>query len=196
MNFFSKLFGQNPKKESQSKTESMVTSPIPTNQVDYAFYAELVGAITESDALKADLKSKLKKAFDDPKSFFDEHDEFSLSSRGLTYPADVAKTQKFVLIDTLIENDQMAEVDWKEAEDEIRFTINRILKVKNYDFHLSEEDKYEESTFEIIESINSDELLQAGYSLEILDIDSDSYVFTIVPLSKQKEVTRMFEKLR
>jgi len=57
-----------------------------------------------------------------------------LSERGLTFPDKANLTAKFVLVDTLIDNDQMAEVDWKEDEEEIRFAINCILNAKDYGF--------------------------------------------------------------
>ena len=41
-------------------------------------------------------------------------------------------------------------------------------------------------TFEIIRVIDENELLPLGYCLEMLDVNSDSYVFTIVPLDKNK----------
>lgn len=164
---------------------------------DLAFYEEVVDHIVISDALKNDLKVKLKQAFEDPKSFYDENNDFILSERGLSYPKDALLTPKFVLIDTLQDNGQMAEVDWKEEESEIRIFLNEIRMAKNYDFILSDDDLYEgHDTGEIIKLIDEKELKTKGYSIELLDINSDSYVFTIVPLNNKQEVKKMFEKLR
>ena len=77
---------------------------------DLATYEEVVDRIVISDTLKHDLKVKLKQAFVDPKSFYDDHNDFMLSERVLTYPKDTLLTPKFVLIDTLQDHGQMAEV--------------------------------------------------------------------------------------
>lgn len=194
MGFFSNLFGQKSKDETTSNATNK--SLADNTKLDFALYEETVNHIVVSEALQKDLKLKLKQAFEDPKSFYDDDNEFILSERGLTYPADVALTQKFVLIDTLQDEHQMAEVDWKEGEDEIRFAINAILEAKNYTT-ISNDVKYDDSeTFDILNLINDNELKSIGYSLEILDIDSDSYVFTIVPLEKYQEVTILFSKLK
>jgi len=101
------------------------------------------------------------------------------------------------LVDTLQDNGQMAEVDWKEEESEIRTALNEIIKAKSYEFALSYDNLYEEhNTDEIIKLIDQRELKPAGYSLAILDINSDSYVFTIVPLNERQEVEEMFANLK
>ncbi|MNK15420.1 hypothetical protein D3C87_335580 [compost metagenome] len=194
MGFFLNLFGQKSKDETTSNANNQ--SLTDNTKPDFALYEETVNQIAVSEVLQNDLKLKLKQAFEDPKSFYDDDNEFILSERGLTYPADVALTQKFVLVDTMRDENQMAEVDWKEGEDEIRFAINAILEAKNYTT-ISNDLKYDDSeTFDILNLINDNELKSIGYSLEILDIDSDSYVFTIVPLEKHQEVAILFSKLK
>ena len=164
---------------------------------DLAFYEKIVSRIVNSETLKSDLKTELKRAFEDPKSFYDNKKDFTLSERGLTYPKDALLTPKFVLIDTLQDNGEMAEVDWKEEECEVRTSLNEIRTAKNYDFKISDDDLYEgHDTGEIITLIDEKELKSEGYSIVLLDINSDSYVFTIVPLSDKQEVKMMFEKLK
>ena len=181
MGFLSSIFGQ-------KKNEKL--------NPDLAFYEKVVSRIVISEALKSNLKTELKQAFEDPKSFYDYNEEFTFSERGLTYPKDALLTPKFVLIDTLQDNGEMAEVDWKEEECEVRTFLNEIRKAKNYDFKISHDDLYEgHDTGEIITLIDEKELKSQGYSIVLLDINSDSYVFTVVPLSDKKEVTMMFEKL-
>lgn len=194
MGFFSNLFGQKGKDET---TVNAIDKSLDDNtNPDFALYEETVNHIAVSETLQNDLKLKLKQAFEDPKSFYDDDNEFILSERGLTYPDDVALTPKFVLIDTMEDEDQMAEVDWKEDEGEIRFAINAILEAKNY-ATISNDVKYDDSeTSDILNLINDNELRSAGYSLEILDIDSDSYVFTIVPLENHQNVSELFLKLK
>lgn len=194
MGFFSNLFGQKSKDETTSNATNQ--SLADNTKPDFALYKETVNHIAVSEVLQNDLKLKLKQAFEDPKSFYDDDNEFILSERGLTYPADVALTPKFVLVDTMHDENQMAEVDWKEDEDEIRFAINTILEAKNYTT-ISNDIKYDNSeTFDILNLINDNELKSIGYSLEILDIDSDSYVFTIVPLEIHQGVAILFSKLK
>ena len=194
MGFFSNLFGHKSKAETPSNATDKSLSD--NTKPDFALYEETVNHIAVSEVLQKDLKIKLKQAFENPKSFYDDDSEFILSDRGLTYPADSALTPKFVLVDTMQDENQMAEIDWKEDEDEIRYAINRILKAKNF-ANISSEAKYDDSeTFDILHLINDNELKLLGYSLEILDIDSDSYVFTIVPLEKHQDVATLFLRLK
>jgi hypothetical protein len=184
MGLFSKLFSV------KQKSDSMAGRP------DLEFYEKLVDNIVASDEFQIQLKAALKIAFEDPKSFYDDSGDISLSDRGLSYPNDASSTPKFVLIDKMIAIGQMTEVDWKEEEEEIRFSIIEIVKAKGYDLQISTDDKYSMDTDKIIRSINDNEIQPLGYCLEILDINSDSYVFTIVPLDKQQLVRNMFDKLK
>lgn len=108
MGFFSKLFGQ----KTNVKNEALPVN----NSADLHLYEKITDAVAVSEALKSELKKQLKQAFEDPKSFYDNDNEFILSERGLTFPANANLTAKFVLVDTLIDNDQMAEVDWKKTK--------------------------------------------------------------------------------
>lgn len=195
MGFFSKLFGSRDNKH--PLPGSNTAPPASATKPDYTFYKNVATMLVSDTILLTALNNLLKKAFEDPESFFDDDGEFTLSDRGLTYPEALPLVPKFVLIDTLMEHNLMAEVDWKEEEAEVRFAVNRILKAKNYSFTLSEADRYiGEQTFEVIELINDNELQTAGYSLEMLDIDSDSNVFTIVPVDRQTAVAAMFTRLK
>ena len=170
MGLFSKLFGYK-KNDKYSK----VTKPT------FEIYEKLIDIIVVSETLQSELKIKIKEAFDNPKSFYNDTNGFILSERGLTFPKDTLLTPKFVLLDILQDNDQMIEVDWKEDEEEIRFALNKIIKAKNYNFTLGNNSIYDNNdTFEIIKLIDKKELNPFGFSLEILDIDSDSYVFTVI----------------
>lgn len=194
MGFFSKLFGQKSKDIPIVGTTKFVSNMALPN---LELYENLVNNIVVGEPLKADLKIKLRLAFENPKSFYDDQNNFILSERGLTFPGDTLRTPKFVLLDTLIDKNQMAEVDWKEDEEEIRFVINQIVTEKKYSFKLSDQSIYDNNdTFKIIELIDQEELKPLGYSLGNVDIDSDSYVFTIVPLAKQQEVSNFFSQLK
>ena len=197
MGLFSRLFGQKQNDKPVSQTD-VKNQPIGLrSKPNLEFYENVVELIVVSETLKDELKTKLKQAFEKPKSFYDENKEFVLSKRGLTYPKDISLTPKFVLIDTLQDNNQMAEVDWKEKEEDIRLALNRIGEAKNYGFTLSDDSNYrDKDTFEIIELINKEEINPFGYSVEIIDINSDSYVFTVVSLSDQQEVATMFAILK
>lgn len=193
MGLFSKLFGR----RKQDGSLSDHTQPVSKASIlDLELFDQLVNIIVVSDTLKAEMKINLKQAFENAKSFYDDQNNFILSERGLTFTDHNLLTPKFVFIDTLIDNNQMAEVDWKEDEEEIRCAVNSILTAKKYNFKLSDLTIYDnEDTSEILELMD-EELKLFGYSLEIIDIDSDSYVFTIVPLSRQEEVSKLFGQLK
>ena len=197
MGLFAKFFGNNQidkgENTNNEKAKPSALLTIPT----FEFYEKVIDNIVVSETLQSELKIKIKQAFENPKLFYNKDDEFILSDRGLTFPKDNLLVPKFVLVDTLLDNDQLAEVDWKEDEEEIRFALNRIIKVKSYNFKLSGDTDYENNdTFKIIKLIDKNELKPLGFSLEILDINSDSYVFTVVPLDKKTVVELMFTKLK
>ncbi|GEM_PF-1223335 len=193
MGFLSNLFGRKKSGIPSVGGESQILTQTGASMEVYQKAVELVAV---GNSFKTELISKLEQAFVDPGSFYDEYKEFTLSERGLSYPKDSKVTPKFVFIDTLIENGQMAEVDWKEAEEEIRFSIAEIIKAKEYPIIFAVEDQFEEEdTYTVINKINQKELLPEGYSLQILDIQSDCYVFTVVPLNRQKEVKGLFDQI-
>ncbi len=195
MSFFSNLFGSRDHKRTSSEMNKVPQAA--ATKPDYIFYETLATVLVSNDELRTTLLQQLKKAMDTPEAFFDTDGAFILSDRGLTYPKALPLVPKFVLVDTLMEHDLMAEVDWKSAGDEVRFSINQILKAKGYSFSIAGEDGYEgKDTYETIAQINDNELQTAGYSLEILDIDSDSYVFTIVPTTQQASVAALFDRLK
>ena len=182
MSFFSNWFGPKKKKD----------------QPDFAFYENVIHTIAVSETLKDKLLRKVRQAFDHPESFFDEKGEYLLAARGLSLKAHKALLPKIAFVDILLNHNEMAEVDWKETEQEVRYWIIALLAAKNYPGSLSNEEKYGRNvhTGEVLDLINQNELKPLGYALEILDIDSDSYVFTIVPLHRQEEVQEMFRVLK
>lgn len=175
------------------KTGYSLTLP---NQAVIEFYQDLIDEIAVSNKLQIELKTIVNQAIDHPESFYDESGNFILSPRGLTYSGHRQLTSKFVLVDKMIAAKQMVEVDWKEAEEDIRIWISEIAKTKGYRFDLSLDKKYAGDTFDSIISIDEKELQPEGYCLEMINIDSDSYVFTIIPLSKQPVVRNMFDKIK
>ena len=196
MGFFSSIFGQKQNINSEIQSQVKKQSNFGKDKLDFEFYENVIDNIVVSDTLKSGLKIKLKQSFENPKSFYDDNDEFILSERGLTYSKHKLLTSKFVLVDSLIEARQMTEVDWKEDEEEVRLWVNEIAKMKDYNLELSTDKKYGNDTLEVIQNIDRYELKPLNYCIEILDIDSDSYVFTIIPLDRQKEVAELFAKLK
>jgi hypothetical protein len=159
-------------------------------------YHAVIDLITVSNELKAQLSSDVQRAFEAPQSFYQE-DEYTLAERGLRFPKDGPLTPKFVLIDTLINHGQMAEVDWKASEEDLRFALNEILAAKGFPLDLPAAEQYDDpDTFSVFESIEAEELQPRGYCLAFLDIDSDSYVFTVVPLVQQPQVEELLAKLK
>ncbi len=196
MGFFSKLFGN--KQKNEVETNGIIKPALSTHSItpDLLTYENVVDNIAISKELQTEVKTMIKQAFQNPKSFYDESNEFILSDRGLTYPKDSNLTPKFVFVDKMISAGQMTEVDWKEEEEEIRLEITKIAEKKGYHLPLSAKIKYTEDTSQTLLSINDKELEPMGYCLQIFDINSDSYVFTIVPLNKKQLITNMFNKLK
>lgn len=193
MRILSFLFGCNRKKGNDSKDKTGNGQTLAGT----GLYTQLIDILVTDSSRQSSLKELIARAFADPQSFYDEDYEFTLSDRGLTYPKDSKLTPKFVLIDTMMEYNQMAEVDWKEEEENIRFAVSRIIKAKRYLILFSEANKYNDETNAslLIEYINERELKPAGYALLILDIDSDSYVFTVIPDHQQETATDIYRKL-
>ena len=79
MGFFSNLFGQKSKDETTSNATNQ--SLADNTKPDFALYEETVNHIVVSEALQKDLKIKLKQAFEDPKYFYDDDNDFILSER-------------------------------------------------------------------------------------------------------------------
>lgn len=166
------------------------------SQPGLIFYQELVGQIAVTKELQTELIAMLERAIDDPQSFYDEKNDLILSDRGLKYSIYNWVTPKFVLVDKMIDAKQMMEVDWKEAEEDIRFYISEILQAKGYEMKLTPNKKYTGDTYETILSINDKELEPQGYCLEMINIDGDSYVFTIIPLNRKQIVRNMFDQIK
>ena len=160
-------------------------------------YEDIINSIAVSETLKNELKIKIKQAFENPEVFYNTKGKYILSERGIKYSDEGKFTPKFVLIDTLIDNDQMIEVDWEEAEEDVRYGLNKIIESKGYKFQISEDNLYDEDdeTHEIIYSIDDEELQPLGYCIEMINIDSDSHILTIVPLSIQQKVKELLKKL-
>lgn len=161
-----------------------------------AIYNQLLAELVAEPALRATVYAAVARAFADPQSFYDEHHEYTLAMRGLTFPRHAALTPKFVLIDMLCSHNLLAEVDWKEAEDEIRQQVRAIMQARQYPVVVSIEEQYEdEPTHEVIYLLDHEELGPNGYSLQTLDIQADSYVFTIVRQEAAARVQELFRQL-
>ncbi len=62
------------------------TYPDRNNAAQRHIYEKLVDNIAASNEFQIQLKAALKIAFEDPKSFYDDSGDISLSDRGLSYP--------------------------------------------------------------------------------------------------------------
>lgn len=195
MGWFSRLFGLDRNEGSNVKS-----SPPPTassSPPDYEYYLGVVDSVVVSDSLKSALRESLKRAFDDPGSLYEDGGDFNLSERGLTYPADAGLTPKFVFVDSLLDHDEMTEVDWKAEEGDVRFALNHVLKARDCGLQLSLDERYDDAdTYEALEKIDEAELRPSGFALALLDHNGDSYLITVVSLDRQQEIEAMFDRLR
>lgn len=196
MKLLSRLFKQQSQKATAPEEQNIPENNAGNKQVSLALYEELIDDIVTRPERKERLKQLITKAFSQPKSFFDEDNDFILSDRGLTYPEHIALTPKFVLVDKMMEDFQMAEVDWKEEEETIRCSIDSIIKAKEYPISFSLNGRYESlDPDNILQQISSLELKPQGYVLTVIDIDADSYVFTVIPAHLENRVRSIFNIL-
>ncbi|GAA4317171.1 DUF6630 family protein [Flaviaesturariibacter amylovorans] len=161
-------------------------------------YLRLIELIAHGEYVRQEVREAVGRAFDDPKSFFDANGNYKPAERGLRFPADLPLAPKFVLIDTLAAHGQMAEVDRNEpGEEEIRTAVTEILMAKEIPVRPSREvgDDPDCDPGTLLWNIHQSELEPEGYALVLLDINTDSYVFTVVASEHQAEVTALFAKL-
>lgn len=196
MKLLSKLFNRKAPEATPPGKEGIQENTALNVVESLALYEELIDAIVRQPERQERLKQLITKAFSHPGSFFDEDNDFILSDRGLTYPEHAHLTPKFVLVDKMMEDFQMAEIDWKEEEENIRYSIDRVIKAKQYPVNLSLKDKYGPMEPDsILQQISSAELEPQGYVLTVIDIDADSYVFTVIPAYLEDRVLTIFNAL-
>lgn len=93
----------------------------------------------------------------------------------------------FALIDGLIEEELAWEIDWKESPDTIVWAVGKLInRKKSRDAAMAalpplrEQDYTDMYTHETLHNIHR-KLDRYGFALACMDIDSDSYVLTVVP---------------
>lgn len=195
MGWFSRFFGLDRNGENKPQPSSPPTAPLTPPDLEY--YLGVVDSVVVSDSLMSALRESLERAFDDPGSIYEDGGDFNLSERGLTYPADAGLTPKYVFVDSLLDRDEMSELDWKAEEGDVRFALNHVLKARACGLQLSLDEQYDDAdTYEVLEKIDEAELRPSGWALAFLDHDGDSYLITVVPLDRQQEIEAMFDRLR
>jgi hypothetical protein len=123
-------------------------------------------------------------AHDDPAAYLPAHAD-RLDDRGIDEP--FPGLPWIALVDALADHGLLAEVDWKEAPDEITSRLRALRSAPGVDelwTALSESDL---ATHEFLEAAGA-RLLEAGTALVVLDIESDCYPLALLPASQGEQL--------
>jgi hypothetical protein len=122
-------------------------------------------------------------AHDDPGAYLAAHAD-QLDERGVDEP--IPELAWIALVDALADHDLLAEVDWKEAADEIvgRLQALRSAPPDEAWARLAESDL---PTYEFL-VLAGDRLAAAGTALAVLDIESDCYPLVLLPAGRAGEL--------
>lgn len=119
-------------------------------------------------------------ACDDPGAYVLEHAD-RLDDRGIDEP--FPGLAWIALVDALADHGLLAEVDWKEAPDEIAGQLRALRSAPPADELWTSLAESELPTYEFLESAG-ERLLGTGTALAVLDIESDCYPLVLLPAAR------------
>jgi hypothetical protein len=120
-------------------------------------------------------------AHDDPGAYLVAHAD-RLDERGIDEP--IPELAWIALVDALADHDLLAEVDWKEAADEI---VGRLRALRSAP---PDEAWSDLPTHEFLVWAGN-QLAAAGTALAVLDIESDCYPLVLLPAGRAGELERL-----
>lgn len=116
-------------------------------------------------------------AHDDPDAYVRDH-AGRLDERGIDEPFELLPW--IALVDALTDHGLLAEVDWKEAPDEIAGRLLALRSAPAADELWKALAELDLPTYEFLEAAGK-QLLTTGTALAVLDIESDCYPLVLLP---------------
>jgi len=126
------------------------------------------------------VRDRAAAAHDDPAAYLREHID-RLDERGIDEP--FAGLAWIALVDALTDHELLAEVDWKEAPDEIAGRLRVLRSAPPADEIWTSLAEAELPTFEFLE-LAGKRLAGVGTALAVLDIESDCYPLVLLPSAR------------
>lgn len=136
-----------------------------------------------------DVAGRVVHAHTDPDSFLDDHAD-RLDERGIDEP--IPDLAWIALVDALTDHDLLAEVDWKEAPEEIVAQLRglRSSPVRPEAWTWLDTTATDLDTYDFLELAGGG-LRDAGTALAVLDIDSDCYPLVLLPADRATELVEL-----
>ncbi|GLY39908.1 hypothetical protein Amsp01_059310 [Amycolatopsis sp. NBRC 101858] len=128
-------------------------------------------------------------ALDDQDAYLREHAD-RLDDRGIDEPFPLLPW--IALVDALTEHGLLAEVDWKEAPDEIAGQLRALRSAPRADELWTSLGESELPTYEFLETAG-DRLRETGTALAVLDIESDCYPLVLLPAARAGDLVALAE---
>lgn len=126
-------------------------------------------------------------AHDDPGAYLLEHAD-RLDDRGIDEP--FPGLAWIALVDALADHGLLAEVDWKEAPDEIAAQLRALRSAPRADELWTSPAESELPTYEFLE-LAGNRLHGTGTALAVLDIESDCYPLVLLPAARAGDVVAL-----
>ncbi len=126
-------------------------------------------------------------AHDDQDAFLQAHAE-RLDERGIGEPFDLLPW--IALVNALADQGLLAEVDWKEAPDEITGRLKGLRSAPAADDVWTSLVGSELPTYDFLEETGN-RLYRAGTALAVLDIESDCYPLVLLPAGRGADLVRL-----
>jgi hypothetical protein len=128
-------------------------------------------------------------AHDDPGAYLIEHAD-RLDDRGIDEP--FPGLPWIALVDALDDHGLLAEVDWKEAPDEIAGRQRQLGSAPGADELWTSPGQSELPTYEFLE-LAGKRLHETGTALAVLDIESDCYPLVLLPAARAGDLVALAE---
>ncbi|WIX77141.1 hypothetical protein QRX50_37925 [Amycolatopsis carbonis] len=129
-------------------------------------------------------------AHDDPEAYLRDHAD-RLDERGIDEP--FAGLPWIALVDALTDHGRLAEVDWKEAPDEISGRLLALRSAPAADELWKSLAEIDLPTYEFLETAGK-QLLTTGTALAVLDIESDCYPLVLLPATQADDLVTLAAK--